>query len=153
MVGNLTIARLAAAAGVGVETVRYYQRRGLVAVPPRPLGGVRRYGAADVERLRFVRRAQSAGFTLAEVDALLRLRRSRSCRDTRALAQRKLRMVEERLSTLLRLRGELEAWIAACERNPQGAPCPVAARLAAGAEAGIETWPLPETATDSHPGI
>ncbi|MDO9487798.1 MAG: MerR family transcriptional regulator, partial [Sphingomonadaceae bacterium] len=69
---GLTIARLAAAAGVGVETVRYYQRRRLLDVPT-SAGAVRRYGASDVRRLRFVRRAQAAGFTLDEIGELLAL--------------------------------------------------------------------------------
>ena len=60
---NLTIGSLAAAAGVGVETVRFYQRRGLLAVPPRA-GGIRRYDQRDVDRLRFIKRAQAAGFTI-----------------------------------------------------------------------------------------
>ncbi|MGZ8336542.1 MAG: MerR family transcriptional regulator, partial [Allosphingosinicella sp.] len=72
MIGGLTIARLAAAAEVGVETVRYYQRRGLLDVPPR-LGTIRRYGLDDLRRLRFIRRAQAAGFTLEEISELLAL--------------------------------------------------------------------------------
>ena len=71
----LTIARLGAAAGVGVETVRYYQRRGLLPVPA-SMGAVRRYDAGDVRRLRFIRRAQAAGFTLEEIGELLALDRT-----------------------------------------------------------------------------
>ena len=79
----LTIARLGAAAGVGVETVRYYQRRGLLAVPAGG-GGVRRYDEEDVRRLRFIRRAQAAGFTLEEISELLALDRT----DDRARVRR-----------------------------------------------------------------
>ena len=68
-----TIGGLAKAAGVGVETVRYYQRRGLLPEPPRPHGEVRRYGDDDVRRLRFIRSAQAAGFTLAEIGELIAL--------------------------------------------------------------------------------
>jgi len=69
-----TIARLAATAGVHVETVRYYQRRGLLPEPARPPGGVRRYSGADAKRLRFIRRAQAMGFKLTEIESLLVLR-------------------------------------------------------------------------------
>jgi MerR family mercuric resistance operon transcriptional regulator len=77
MPADMTIARLAAAAGVGVETVRYYQRRGLLPVPA-SAGAVRRYDAGHVRRLRFIRRAQAAGFTLEEIGELLALDRLRS---------------------------------------------------------------------------
>ena len=71
---RVTFGALAKAAGVGVETVRYYQRRGLLAEPPRPMGEVRRYGDQDVTRRKFIRSAQSAGFTLSEIGELLDLR-------------------------------------------------------------------------------
>jgi MerR family mercuric resistance operon transcriptional regulator len=70
---EMTIGALARAAGVGVETVRYYQRRGLLAEPLRPMGGIRRYRADAVARLGFVRRAQEVGFSLDEVKTLLML--------------------------------------------------------------------------------
>src|SRR5258708_11178528 len=93
----LTIGRLARAAGVNVETVRYYQRRGLVAEPDRPLNSVRRYSEDSVKRIRFIKRAQDLGFTLAELANLLALEDGRSCRETRELAGRKLAIVESRL--------------------------------------------------------
>ncbi|MGA9422574.1 MAG: MerR family transcriptional regulator [Rhodanobacteraceae bacterium] len=127
---NYTIGRLAETAGVHVETVRYYQRRGLVRMPSRTNGSFRRYNTTDVERLRFIKRAQSTGFTLAEIEALLTLRESRSCADTRALASRKLAMVEERLRDLRRLRLELKQWIDLCDHNPKHAPCPSIQRIA-----------------------
>lgn len=128
---NCTIGRLAETVGVNVETVRYYQRRGLLATPSPTNGTFRRYSDNDVERLRFIKRAQSTGFTLAEIDVLLKLRQSRSCADTRALAMRKLVMVEERLHDLRRLRRELKQWIALCDRNPEDAPCPSIHKLEA----------------------
>ncbi|MCW3717648.1 MerR family transcriptional regulator, partial [Burkholderia cenocepacia] len=70
---NWTIGALATAADVGVETIRFYQRKGLLSEPHKPYGGIRRYGAADVARLRFVKSAQRLGFTLEEVGELLRL--------------------------------------------------------------------------------
>jgi MerR family mercuric resistance operon transcriptional regulator len=124
-----TIGTLANAADVHVETVRYYQRRGLLEVPVAN-GGIRRYSDAVVERLRFIKRAQSTGFTLAEIENLLALRTSKSCADTRALAARKLAVVEDRLRDLRRLRDELKTWVAMCDRNPTHAPCPAFRQLA-----------------------
>ena len=125
-----TIGRLAAAAGVHVETVRFYQRRGLLAEPPRTRGQVRRYSDADAAQLRFIRRARGVGFTLAEIQALLALRTHKSCRATRALAAKKLQFVEERLSELRHLKTELMQWIAACDSNSVDSSCPAIERLA-----------------------
>jgi MerR family mercuric resistance operon transcriptional regulator len=127
---SYTIGRLAETAGVHVETVRYYQRRGLVTLPARTNGAFRHYTDADVDRLRFIKRAQGTGFTLAEIEALLTLRKSQSCADTRALAIRKLAMVEERLRDLRRLRLELKQWIDLCDHNPEHAPCPSIRQIA-----------------------
>ena len=125
-----TIARLAAAAGVHIETIRYYQRLRLVPQPPRPLGGIRRYSEADVDRLRFIKRAQAMGFTLVEVESLLKLQARRSCRATRELAANKLRLVDARIRELRDLRKELAGLIADCDANTQDAKCPVLQRLA-----------------------
>ncbi len=129
MSSSCTIAGLATAAGVHVETVRYYQRRGLMPEPPRPLGSVRRYSQADVERLRFIKRAQSVGFTLAEIRTLLGLRTRRSCRTTRELAAAKLRVMDGRIRELRHLRRELAYWIADCDANTEDAACPVIEHL------------------------
>src|SRR5881409_316911 len=94
---NLSIGQLAQAARVNVETVRYYQRRRLLTEPTKPLGGHRRYALDAVKRLRFIKRAQSLGFTLDEVGDLLTLEDGRSCRDARLLAERKLALIEDRL--------------------------------------------------------
>ena len=126
---SYTIARLAAAAGVHIETIRYYQRRGLVAEPPRPVGGVRRYTEADAERLRFIKGAQAMGFTLAEVSNLLQLRARRSCRATRELAATKLQIVDSRIRELQQLRKELANLIADCDANADETACPVIERL------------------------
>ena len=125
-----TIARLAAAAGIHVETVRYYQRLRLVPEPPRPLGGIRRYTEGDVDRLRFIRRAQTMGFTLAEVASLLNLQKRRSCHATRELAAIKLRLIDARIQELRGLRRELAGLIADCDANTQDTKCPVIQRLA-----------------------
>jgi MerR family transcriptional regulator, mercuric resistance operon regulatory protein len=124
-----TIGKLAAAAGVHIETVRYYQRRGLVSEPRRAQGRVRRYTDADAERLRFIKRAQAVGFTLVEIEALLLLRTRKSCRATRALAVTKLAFVETRLNDLRRLKKELTQWIAACDSNVEETSCPAIERL------------------------
>ena len=87
---GFTIGQLAAVAEVNVETIRYYQRRGLLSEPPRPSGSVRRYGAADADRVRFVKSAQRLGFSLDDVAELLRLEDGAGCVDARRLAQRKL---------------------------------------------------------------
>ena len=126
---SYTIARLAAAAGVHIETIRYYQRRGLVAEPPRPVGGVRRYTEADAERPRFIKGAQAMGFTLAEVSNLLQLRARRSCRATRELAATKLQIVDSRIRELQQLRKELANLIADCDANADETACPVIERL------------------------
>lgn len=120
----LTISQLAAAADVHVETVRYYQRRGLLQEPPRPMGGIRRYGAADVSRLLFIRRAQSLGFTLEEIDGLLHLRAAHRCEDTRQLTENKLRDVQRRLRALQRLEQDLLNHIDECRHTLPGETCP-----------------------------
>src|SRR5690606_17155763 len=88
--GAMTISRLAAAAGVHVETVRYYQRRGLLPEPKRAMGSVRRYGPDDVGRLQFVRRAQAMGFSLDEIAGLLAVKGQRACEQPRHLTELKL---------------------------------------------------------------
>jgi MerR family transcriptional regulator, mercuric resistance operon regulatory protein len=127
---SYTIGSLAAAAGVHVETVRYYQRRGLVSEPRRAQGRVRRYTDADAESLRFIKRAQAVGFTLLEIQALLALRTRKSCRATRALAATKLQFVKARLRDLQRLKKELTQWISACDSNSEDSSCPAIERLA-----------------------
>lgn len=126
---SYTIARLAAAASVHIETVRYYQRRGLVPEPPRPLDGVRRYTETDAERLRYIKRAQAMGFTLREIESLLKLRTRRSCRATRELAATKLRIIDARIRELRHLRKELAGLVADCDANAEDSTCPAIERL------------------------
>jgi MerR family transcriptional regulator, mercuric resistance operon regulatory protein len=118
------IGGLAAAAGVGVETVRYYQRRGLLPEPPRPHGEVRRYGGEDVKRLRFIRSAQAAGFTLNEIKELLDLDASDDRARARALAQARVAALDERIEELRRAREALAALASACATKGRG-PCPI----------------------------
>ncbi len=111
----MTIGALAKAAGVNVETVRYYQRRKLLAAPARPPGGVRRYGEDALARIGFIKRAQDLGFTLEEIAPLLRLERFSACRPARALAAKKLDLVRGRVRDLKRLKAVLEELIARCD--------------------------------------
>ena len=127
---QMTIGRLAQAAGVHVETVRYYQRRGLVETPRRPPGGVRRYGDAAVARLRFIRRAQEIGFTLEEIRQLLRLERTPGCRDARTLAAAKLAAVQARIADLSRVRATLRRLVSQCDAG-SARSCPIIDSLAA----------------------
>jgi MerR family transcriptional regulator, mercuric resistance operon regulatory protein len=120
-----SIGAFAEACGVGVETVRYYERRRLLAQPPRRHGSIRRYGAAELGRLRFIRRAQAAGFTLDEVEALIRFQKKRSCDDTKKLASAKLREIDFRVAELQRLREELGEWVVQCDLNQEEGCCPV----------------------------
>jgi len=126
---QLTIGRLAKAAGVNIETIRYYQRRGLVEEPAKPLGGYRRYLPAAAARVRFIKRAQQLGFTLDEVAALLLLQDGQSCRETRTLAERKLDMIEERIADLTRMRRLLRGLIAECAGGQRPRSCPIIATL------------------------
>ena len=129
-----TIGRIARQAGVNVETIRYYQRIGLVLEPARPPGGVRRYPPEIVDRIRFVKRAQELGFTLEEVGELLRLNDGVRCRDARGLAAKKLALVEARIRDLNAVRRTLRHLIGECESgNPRGA-CPIIESLSASAQ-------------------
>lgn len=124
MTSALTIGRLALAADVHVETVRYYQRVGLLHEPERPLGGVRRYGHQDLARLQFIRRAKTMGFTLEEIAGLLLLRGQRACAQTRRLTEHKLLDVRRKLEDLQRLEAELVQLADDCAHAPRGGHCP-----------------------------
>src|SRR2546425_5849405 len=109
-----TIGQVARAAGVNLETVRFYHRRGLLALPGRAYGAVRRYGEESLARLRFIRRAQRLGFALDEVAALLQLNDRRSCSPAPGLAERKLAAVEDRLNGPSALRQLLTSLVRTC---------------------------------------
>lgn len=131
MNGLITIGHLAEAAGVNVETIRYYQRRGLLEEPSKPPGGQRRYSADAARRVRFIKRAQLLGFTLAEVEALLRLEDGQSCRKTRLLARQKLKVIEQRIADLARMRRLLGGLVAECQSGRRPRSCPIIATLSA----------------------
>ncbi|MBW3549931.1 MAG: Hg(II)-responsive transcriptional regulator [Proteobacteria bacterium] len=131
LVLNLTIGGVAKATGVGVEAIRYYQRRGLLAEPTRHEGRVRRYGPRDVERLRFVKAAQKVGFSLEEIGTLLRLDDGTGCDQARELAAHKLEDVHARLESLNRLERVLTELVERCESNQGQLACPLIQALGA----------------------
>ncbi|WP_286823390.1 MULTISPECIES: Hg(II)-responsive transcriptional regulator [unclassified Idiomarina] len=126
---KLTISRLAGSAGVGVETVRYYQKRGLITLPERPLGGLRTYSDGDVERLRFIRKAQELGFNLNEIGELLSLEDGGHCEDISALAERKLTAVREKQQQLALMESALADLVEQCQQQQDKLYCPLIERL------------------------
>lgn len=120
---DMTIAAFARNGGVGVETVRYYQRRGLLAEPPRG-DGIRRYGEGDVRRLQFIRAAQSAGFTLEEIIELLRLDSTSDRARARKLAQDRIAALDEKIAELQAARQSLSRLARDCASGGKG-PCPI----------------------------
>lgn len=135
---GLTIGALARAADVGVETVRYYQRRGLLEEPQRPLGGIRRYGPEAVAWLRFIRHAQALGFSLEEVGDLLTLDAGSECEEARTLAEAKLSTVRTRLRHLRQIEKVLVAQVRACRHSGSPQRCPLIETLASGDSTAIE---------------
>ncbi|WP_037500966.1 MerR family transcriptional regulator [Sphingomonas jaspsi] len=119
-----TIGGLAKAVGVNVETVRYYQRRGLLPEPPRVGGEVRRYGAEDVRRLKFIRSAQTAGFTLSEIGELIELDRSDDRARVREMAADRVAALDLRIAQLTEARDALSRLARACAHSAAG-PCPI----------------------------
>ena len=126
---NLSIGAFAEAAGVNVETIRFYQRRGLLPEPDRPYGSIRRYGEADVARVRFVKSAQRLGFSLDEVDGLLTLDDGAHCDEARQLAEHKLIDVRSKLADLLRIEFVLATLVDDCCASHGTVSCPLIAAL------------------------
>ncbi|MGA1798522.1 MerR family transcriptional regulator [Sphingomonas sp. 4RDLI-65] len=124
----MTIAGLAREAGVGVETVRYYQRRGLLETPERPSGigrgSVRRYGIEDVRRLRFIRAAQAAGFTLAQIEELLALDATDDRKRARELASEQIAALDVKIEGFEKARASLRRLAHECGSGAAG-PCPI----------------------------
>jgi len=125
MAPELTIGKLADAAGVNIETIRYYQRRGLLDEPSKPLGGHRRYAPDQAKRVRFIKRAQALGFTLDEGGARLTLDASCACDESRALAVRKLGLIEQKMADLAAMRQALGGLVQQCDAGGGGANCPI----------------------------
>ena len=131
MVAELTIGRLADEAGVNVETIRYYQRRGLLPEPDKPINGHRRYAAEAVKRVHFIKRAQVLGFTLDEIGSLLDLDEAHACAETRELAAHKLAVIESKLDDLKAMRKALRSLLRQCETGSATGACPIIHALAA----------------------
>ena len=121
----MTIGALAKAAGVNVETVRYYQRLGLLDEPHKPPGGQRRYPAAAVQQLGFIRRAQQLGFSLEEVRSLMQLADGGTCREARLIAEQKLEVLKVRIAQLTQMRRELGRLVERCKKRKRGTACPL----------------------------
>lgn len=131
-----TIAVLAREGGVGVETVRFYQRRGLMPTPDRWSrdgggGGIRRYGEEDVRRLRFIRSAQTAGFTLEQIKELLALDAGEDRQRARELAAERLAALDRTIVDLEEARAALQRLAKACASKDSG-PCPIIAAFQGG---------------------
>ncbi|WP_353507364.1 MerR family transcriptional regulator [Gimibacter soli] len=120
---NLTIGKFAKTADVGVETIRFYQRKGLLETPE-GFGGMRRYGPEDVRRLRFIRKAQKAGFTLEEIKELIDLDAGEDRQRARELARARMAKLDEQIAELARARDSLKRLATACSGSDKG-PCPI----------------------------
>lgn len=121
----LTIGTLAERGAVNVETIRYYQRRGLLQEPVKPRGGFRHYPPDTAKRLRFIKRAQALGFTLEEIVGLLALDEKKACLETRGVAAHKLELIEQKIADLVKMKRALSRLLRACDVSSAGAPCPI----------------------------
>jgi len=122
---SMGIGTLARRAGVRIDTVRYYERSGLLPPKLRLASGYRRYGVTELSRLRFIRRAQALGFTLKEVRELLALSRRRDVARVKRAAQAKLTDIEQRIADLRRVRAGLQTLVAACPGSGRAEDCPI----------------------------
>ncbi|MES1945144.1 MerR family transcriptional regulator [Salinisphaera sp. PC39] len=120
----MTIGQVAKAASVNLQTVRYYQRRGLIEQPSKPLSGYRRYPAETVDRIRFIKRAQALGFSLAEIAELLDLGDGR-CADVRRVAEHQRDLVSSRVEELAAMRRTLDELIERCRQGEEPTHCPL----------------------------
>lgn len=126
---GLTIGAVAKAAGVNVETIRFYQRRTLLSEPGKPYGGIRRYDETDVMRVRFVKSAQRLGFSLDEIAELLQLEDGTHCEEASVLAEHKLEDVRKRLADLRRMERTLSQLVQACHTQRGRVSCPLIAAM------------------------
>ncbi|MBA3443974.1 MAG: MerR family transcriptional regulator [Gemmatimonadales bacterium] len=125
--GGQTIGEIAAESRVNIQTVRYYERRGLLPTPQRTAAGYRKYSRDVVARIRFIKRAQELGFTLGEIAELLalRVRHSEACGEVSRRATVKIAVVQRKLRELERLKRALERLVEACRRRAPTAECPI----------------------------
>ena len=127
---KLTIGTLAERGGVSVETIRYYQRRALLDEPVKPPGGFRQYPEESVKRLLFIKRAQTLGFTLEEIQDLLALDQRKGCRETRELAAHKVELIAQKIADLSKMKKSLARLVRSCDTSAADAPCPIIHLLA-----------------------
>lgn len=146
----LTIGQVATAADVNIQTIRYYERRGLVPVPRRTASGYRNYLPDAVSRLRFIKRAQELGFSLAEIGELLglRLRRTAACEAVQRATHTKIARVEAKIRDLTRMKRALQRLAAACDARQLTAECPM---LEALEDRGYAATVVPDSAGVDHP--
>jgi MerR family copper efflux transcriptional regulator len=128
---SLTIGQLAQRAGVGVETIRFYEREGLISEPPRRPSGYRDYPLETVTRIVFIRRAKQLGFTLKEINELLdlRVRPRRNCAQVKQSADAKMADIDDKIAALRRMRRALKDLTKACEERTPTTECPILASL------------------------
>jgi Hg(II)-responsive transcriptional regulator len=129
---------LADRVGVNPQTLRYYERRGLLPEPARTLSGYREFDEAAVTRMQFIKRAQSVGFTLAEVETLLHLSAGRQtdCRAARELAREKITELDQRIRDLRSLRRLLDRLVEQCDEATEPGQCPMLVEISEGQVAG-----------------
>ena len=127
----MRIGEVARSVGIGVETIRFYERKGLIHEPPRRSSGYRQYAAGAVRRLRFIRRAKELGFTLAEIKGLLELRAEREahCADVRLELEAKVVDMEKRIADLHHMKRALREFSRTCESSDPQEECPILSAL------------------------
>lgn len=126
---SFTIGALAKNAGVNLETVRFYQRRGLLAEPDKPFGGVRRYNDSHTQRIQFIKHGKTLGFSLAEIEELLSLEDGQHCCEAQEIALRKLALIRDRIAGLQKMEVALSDLVNRCEENSGSVTCPLIATL------------------------
>ena len=132
---GMSIGAMAGLAGVGVETVRFYQRKGLLRQPTRERGEIRRYSSNDVARVKFIKAAQHLGFTLGDIAQLLTLEDGRHCDEARAMAELRLQDVRRKLHDLRQMESALQTMVERCCATEQRMACPLIVALQDGARA------------------
>lgn len=133
-----TIGQLARLSGVGVETIRFYEREGLIVQPARPESGFRRYPPDTVERVRFIQRSKALGFSLREIGDLLSLRvgRATACTEVRKRAEAKIADIEKKIETLFGMKRALEKLTTACRKRAATGDCPILEALGDNTQGG-----------------
>jgi len=119
---TLTIGKLAKQANVTIETIRYYQRKGLLIEPEKPVSGYRQYPAEAIARIQFIKRAQQSGFTLKEIAELLSLD-GEHCEDVQKMAEQKRQHIDEQLKNLTALRNVLDNLVKGCQQDQSTQHC------------------------------